>query len=148
MNETTQRLAEMIKMYRKLQKMSQDDLSKSSGINVSTIKKYETGIRTPKHDQLCKIATALGINVNDFYDNNIHTTGELLSALISIEKQTDMKISADKDEDGNYRPETVRIEFDNKDVNKLLSQYLTYKNRNDSEDSFELERLILTDTPL
>ena len=44
MNETTQRLAEMIKMYRKLQKMSQDDLSKSSGINISTIKKYETGI--------------------------------------------------------------------------------------------------------
>ena len=83
-----------------------------------------------------------------FYDNNIHTTRELLSALISIEKQTDMIISADKDEDGNYRPETVRIEFDNKDVNKLLSQYLTYKNRNDSKDSFELERLILTDTPL
>ena len=82
-----------------------------------------------------------------FYDNNIHTTGELLSALISIEKQTDMKISAEKDEDGNYRPETVRIEFDNKDVNMLLSQYLTYKDRNDSEDTFELERLILTDTP-
>ncbi|MCR5226985.1 MAG: helix-turn-helix transcriptional regulator [Eubacterium sp.] len=153
MNETEKRAltyAQTIKKFRKIQNMSQEDLSKSSGINISTIKKYETGYRLPKREQLEKIATALGINVNDFYDNSISTTGELLSILVSIEKQTDMEISGKKNKDGDYDPNTINISFTNKDVNALLAEYLSYKDKyKETEDeSGELENLILTDTPI
>lgn len=153
MNETEKRAltyAQTIKKYRKIKNMSQEDLSNSSGINVSTIKKYETGNRLPKREQLEKIASALGINVNDFYDNSINTTGELLSTLISIEKQTDMKISGKKNKDGKYDPNSINISFTNKDVNALLAEYLSYKDqyKEIENESGELEKLILTDTPI
>ena len=153
MNETEKRAltyAQTIKKYRKIKNMSQEDLSNSSGINVSTIKKYETGNRLPKREQLEKIASALGINVNDFYDNSINTTGELLSTLISIEKQTDMKISGKKNKDGKYDPNTINISFTNNDVNTLLAEYLSYKDqyKETENESGELEKLILTDTPI
>ena len=153
MNETEKRAltyAQTIKKYRKIKNMSQEDLSNSSGINVSTIKKYETGNRLPKREQLEKIASALGINVNDFYDNSINTTGELLSTLISIEKQTDMKISGKKNKDGKYDPNSINISFTNKDVNALLAEYLSYKDqyKETENESGELEKLILTDTPI
>ena len=153
MNETEKRAltyAQTIKKYRKIKNMSQEDLSNSSGINVSTIKKYETGNRLPKREQLEKIASALGINVNDFYDNSINTTGELLSTLISIEKQTDMKISGKKNKDGKYDPNSINISFTNKDVNALLAEYLSYKDqyKKTENESGELEKLILTDTPI
>lgn len=153
MNETEKRAltyAQTIKKFRKIKNMSQEDLSNSSGINVSTIKKYETGNRMPKREQLEKIATALGINVNDFYDNSINTTGELLSTLISIEKQTDMIITGEKNEDEEYNPDSVTITFKNNDVNDLLAKYLAYKDqyKETEDESGELEKLILTDTPI
>lgn len=90
------------------------------------------------------------INVNDFYDNSINTTGELLSTLISIEKQTDMKISGKKNKDGKYDPNSINISFTNKDVNALLAEYLSYKDqyKETENESGELEKLILTDTPI
>lgn len=85
-----------------------------------------------------------------FYNNNIHTTRELLSALISIEKQTDMKISGKKNKDGKYDPNSINISFTNKDVNSLLAEYLSYKDqyKETENESGELEKLILTDTPI
>ena len=85
-----------------------------------------------------------------FYNNNIHTTRELLSALISIKKQTDMKISRKKNKDGKYDPNSINISFTNKDVNALLAEYLSYKDqyKEIENESGELEKLILTDTPI
>ena len=157
MDDSTKRAlsyAATIKKYRKLQNMSQEDLSESSGINVSTIKKYETGYRTPKREQLEKIALALGINVNDFYDNEIKTTGELLSALISLEKQTNMVIKGTKTKDGHYDPKTISISFKDNDINTLLANYLECKDSDmDSDENTDsskksIELLILSDTPI
>ena len=44
----TDPIADKIRTFRKEQNMSQDDLATKSGINVSTIKKYEIGDRKPK----------------------------------------------------------------------------------------------------
>ena len=41
-------IGEKIKTYRKLNNMTQEDLSKESDLYVSTIKKYETVERKPK----------------------------------------------------------------------------------------------------
>ena len=62
-----------IQKYRKLKDMTQDELSKQSGIYLSTIKKYESGERNPKPDQLQKIAEALGISVTVFLDYDINS---------------------------------------------------------------------------
>ena len=44
--------------------------------NLSTIKKYESGERNPKPDQLQKIAEALGISVTVFLDYDINTVSD------------------------------------------------------------------------
>ena len=80
-------IAEKIKYYRNIKKMSQDELAEASGINVSTIKKYECSIRNPKPDQLQKIATALGISINAFISNDIESVNVILFLLIKLEMQ-------------------------------------------------------------
>ena len=70
-----------IQKYRKLKDMTQDELSKQSGIYLSTIKKYESGERNPKPDQLQKIAEALGISVTVFLDYDINTVSDVQSQL-------------------------------------------------------------------
>ena len=75
-------IGEKIKTYRKLNNMTQENLSKESDLYLSTIKKYETGERKPKPDQLQKIADALGVSVTVFLDFNINTISDVLSLII------------------------------------------------------------------
>jgi len=149
MNNRLLHYAETMKKYRKIRNMSQEDLSASSGINVSTIKKYETGYRNPKYEQLKKISEALGININCFYNNSINTVGELISMIASMDEQSDMIISADKDSEGNYIEESIKISFKNPEVNKALSKYMTYKSYTDKEECDKnIAELFADTTPL
>ena len=77
-----------IQKYRKLKDMTQDELSKQSGIYLSTIKKYESGERNPKPDQLQKIAEALGISVTVFLDYDINTVSDVLSLVMKLNEQS------------------------------------------------------------
>ena len=61
-------LARTIKKYRKARKLTMEQLSEKSGINLSTLKKYETDNRNPKLEQLSKIAEALEVSVFEFLD--------------------------------------------------------------------------------
>ena len=92
----TDPIADKIRTFRKEQNMSQDDLATKSGINVSTIKKYEIGDRKPKLDQLLKIASALGVSINEFLTFEISTIGDVLSILMRLDEQTDMDITSKK----------------------------------------------------
>jgi transcriptional regulator with XRE-family HTH domain len=87
----TESIAEKIKRYRKLKDMSQDELSRLSGINVSTIKKYECGLRNPKPDQLLKIASALGVSVNSFLSYDITSLSDILCLIVKLHKETKTK---------------------------------------------------------
>ena len=95
-----------------------------SGINSATIKKYEYGIRNPKPDQLLKIANALGISINIFMDFDIETVSDVLSLLFKLDDQIDMKFEADKDDEGNFKPATVKLSFKNNLINKKLCTYM------------------------
>ena len=86
-----------IQKYRKLQNMTQDELSKRSGIYLSTIKKYESGERNPKPDQLQKISEALGVSITVFLDFDINTVSDVISLIMKLDEQSSLKISADKD---------------------------------------------------
>ena len=115
---------EKIKYFRNMRGISQETLGQLSGINSATIKKYEYGIRNPKPDQLLKIANALGISINIFMDFDIETVSDVLSLLFKLDDQIDMKFEADKDDDGNFKPATVKLSFKNNLINKKLCTYM------------------------
>ena len=102
-------------------------LGKLSGINSATIKKYEYGIRNPKPDQLLKITNALGISINLFMDFDIETVSDVLSLLFKLDEQVDMRFEAEKDENGEFIPSTIKLSFQNAAINQKLCTYLKAK---------------------
>ena len=101
-------VGEKIKYYRNIRGISQEMLGNLSGINPATIKKYEYGIRNPKPDQLLKITNALGIS-------------------IKLDEQVDMRFEAEKDENGEFIPSTIKLSFQNAAINQKLCTYLKAK---------------------
>lgn len=118
---------EKIRYYRNLRGISQEMLGELSGIHYATIKKYELGIRNPKPEQLLKLANALGISINVFLDLDISTVSDVLSLLFKMDEEIDMKITADKNANGTHIPSTLKISFENMELNKRLCKYLDAK---------------------
>lgn len=63
-------LGNNIKKYRKMLKLSQEDLAKKSNLSRNAIYNYENNKRQPSIDILNKIALALGITVNDLLEES------------------------------------------------------------------------------
>ena len=147
-NNKNENIARIIKYYRQLKDMSQEDLSNASGINLSTIKKYEVGLRNPKYEQLEKIADALGININNFYNMEYKTVGDFLSTIISMDKQLDMNMEGKIDDNGEIIPDSIKITFRNKNINMALSEYLILREEHSDESAEKINNLILTNTPI
>lgn len=120
-------IAYKIRKFRKEKNMSQDELSNLSGINVSTIKKYESGYRNPKPDQLLKITNALGVSINAFMEFELTTVSDVISLLMRMDEQTDMNWNGQKDADGNYIPSSISLSFNDAKLNEALSSYLQYR---------------------
>lgn len=57
-------IGENIKKVRESKKVSQEQLSKISGIPRTSLGRYERGERTPTIDMVNKIADALNVNIN------------------------------------------------------------------------------------
>ena len=120
-------VSEKIKYYRNMRGISQEMLGELSGINSATIKKYEYGIRNPKPDQLLKIAGALGISIYQFMDFDIETTSDVLTLLFQLDEQIAMNFEMKKDRKGNPVPSSIKISFDNADINERLAKYIKAK---------------------
>ena len=75
-------LSRTIKKYRKARKLTMEQLSEKSGINLSTLKKYETDNRNPKLEQLSKIAEALEVSVFEFLDIEVNSVNDIISELV------------------------------------------------------------------
>lgn len=136
-------LARTIKKYRKARKLAMEQLSEKSGINLSTLKKYETDNRNPKLEQLSKIAEALEVSVFEFLDLEIKSVNDIISLVNKINITTD--IDNDK----------VCISFKNKEINNCLKEYaVDYKKDNilieKTETNYEstLTRLMLINDKL
>lgn len=125
-------VSEKIKYYRNMRGISQEMLGELSGINSATIKKYEYGIRNPKPDQLLKIAGALGISIYQFMDFDIETTSDVLTLLFQLDEQVAMNFEMKKDRKGNPVPSSIKISFDNADINERLAKYIKAKGLCDS----------------
>lgn len=122
MKEERSELANKIKEYRKLRNMTAQDLSEKSGINLSTIKKYETDGRNPKLEQLQKIADALEVSIFEFLDIEIKSVSDILSLLNKMNESTSMNWMID-DETG-----TANISFNINEINKSLCDYTLFNN--------------------
>ena len=122
MKEERSELANKIKEYRKLRNMTAQDLSEKSGINLSTIKKYETDGRNPKIEQLQKIADALEVSVFEFLDIEIKSVSDILSLLNKMNESTSMNWVIDE-ETGK-----ANISFNINEINKSLCDYTLFNN--------------------
>lgn len=57
-------------------------------------------------------------------DFDIETVSDVLSLLFKLDDQIDMKFEADKDDDGNFKPATVKLSFKDNLINKKLCTYM------------------------
>ena len=116
-------LARAIKKYRKARKLTMEQLSEKSGINLSTLKKYETDNRNPKLEQLSKIAEALEVSVFEFLDIEVKSVNDIISLVNKMNIATDIDWDLDNDK--------VCISFKNKEINNCLKEYaVDYKKDN------------------
>lgn len=116
-------LARTIKKYRKARKLAMEQLSEKSGINLSTLKKYETDNRNPKLEQLSKIAEALEVSVFEFLDIEINSVNDIISLVNKMNIATDI--------DWDINNDKVCISFKNKEINNCLKEYaVDYKKDN------------------
>ncbi len=116
-------LARTIKKYRKARKLTMEQLSEKSGINLSTLKKYETDNRNPKLEQLSKIAKALEVSVFEFLDIDVKSVNDIISLVNKMNIATDIDWDIDNDK--------VCISFKNKEINNCLKEYaIDYKKDN------------------
>ena len=60
-------VASRIKHYRKAAGLTQKELGEKIGVKHNTISSYESGKNEPEQNMLFKIASALGISVNDLF---------------------------------------------------------------------------------
>lgn len=138
-------IGEKIKTFRLLHKLTQEQLAEMSGLSYISIRKYETGERNPKPDQLLKISDALGISINIFMDFDIRTISDLLSLVFRMDEQIDLQITAEKDSNGFYQPDSIKLSFANTLVNQKLCMYLSALDKNTKSDSTSILAENLTD---
>ena len=116
-------LTRTIKKYRKARKLTMEQLSEKSGINLSTLKKYETDNRNPKLEQLSKIAEALEVSVFEFLDIKVKSVNDIISLVNKMNIATDI--------DWDINNDKVCISFKNKEIYNCLKEYaVDYKKDN------------------
>ena len=76
-------------------------------------------------------AEALGISVTVFLDYDINTVSDVLSLVMKLNEQSSLKISADKDKDGNYIPSSIHMTFEDSQINEAICSYLNCKQQID-----------------
>ena len=140
-------LARTIKKYRKARKLTMEQISEKSGINLSTLKKYETDNRNPKLEQLSKIAEALEVSVFEFLDIKVKSVNDIISLVNKMNIATDI--------DWDINNDKVCISFKNKEIYNCLKEYaVDYKKDNilieKTETNYEstLTRLMLINDKL
>lgn len=62
---SSKNFGELLVYYRSLSAMSQDELSKMSGVSKNQIARYETNKAAPRLRSIMKLAKALDISIND-----------------------------------------------------------------------------------
>lgn len=119
---------EKIRYYRKQQGLSQKALGElAGGIHEVTIRKYETGRRNPKPEQLKKIAGALGISVYLLLDVQIETVSDVLALLFEMEEHPQIQINGLRNAKGEVDPSTISLTISDSAMNDRIALWLKTK---------------------
>lgn len=119
---------EKVKYYRTLKGWSRRALSERSGVSEISIRKYETGERFPKSEQVQKLADALGLNVSYLIDIELppfsmETVGDFMNLFFFLEKSVGAKLIYDVTEDNEVDCSTISMKFDNDQVRHHLEHW-------------------------
>ena len=144
--------SETLKNIRKHLKISQQDLARRLGIAQSTVGMWETGKRTPKLDEIKRLATALNITVErlvakndkkiEITKNTVYIDGEKVEGLsvLDVERIIDnvrtfqKTLKTSKENPGENKEKTkcpahkILIIDDEKEMCELLYSYLAPHN--------------------
>lgn len=112
--------------------MTQKTLGELTGIGEATIRKYELGIRNPKPTQLKKIAQALDIGENIFFDIplntlEIKTVGDAMALFFLLYEKVGLIQYPNSTEGKTIDPQTLTFHFMNDKVNDLIARWLEDK---------------------
>ena len=114
--------AEKLKFYREKLGISQNELAEKSQILATNIRKYETGVRTPKPDALKALSEALDVSPNVFLDAEHETIGDISALFFLLSKYTDLKIHGEKI-DGKYSAEDISFSFSHPLLQEFLADW-------------------------
>ncbi len=79
-------IGEQIKKYRTKKGITQEELGKMVGVTTQSVSKWERG-GSPDAELLPRIANALGITINMFYEQNTQSPEDaFLSELLSVDR--------------------------------------------------------------
>ena len=75
------------------------------------------------------IAASAHAVAKSFYVSHfdIETVSDVLSLLFKLDEQVDMRFEAEKDENGEFIPSTIKLSFQNAAINQKLCTYLKAK---------------------
>lgn len=73
-----------IKLIRRSRGMTQEQLAEASGIDISTIQRYEAGDRWPRLNNIVELAKALKVNETSFFKKE---NAELIKTLSTQAKE-------------------------------------------------------------
>ncbi len=126
-----------IKSFRTKQELTQQELADLVGITVSTVQKYESGERNPSSSNLKKIAQALDVQENLFYNIGLselplHTIGDIMSILFLLDDKIGFNPRYREDNKGNIDPYSVSIQFTNVEINKLVARWVEIKEKHEN----------------
>ncbi len=93
MKTTKELLGARIKELRKLRKLTQDELSEKIDIDAKHMSRIEVGGSYPSLDTLEKMASALNVEMKDFFEfaHEAKRSKEIRQALDSLAKETDIE---------------------------------------------------------
>lgn len=122
-------IGDKIKSFRNLKEITQKQLAELTGISETSIKKYETGKRNPKTEQIKKIASALETDENLFYDIDLLnlplvTTGDVMAVLFQLFETVDLTPHYMKKSNGQIDPYTISLKFSNVEINSAILNWL------------------------
>jgi len=117
---------EKIRYFRIKRGLSQEELARQAGISVNSIRKYEKNGRVPKMDAISKLADTLHTSVASLVDISLESIDEMAPYLFEIGRKGGIIFEGEKDENGMYKPASVKIRFQDYALNEFLSKWASY----------------------
>ena len=81
-------IAEKIRQQRRLANISQEEFSKLAGVSLKTVQRWENGERSPRMEEMNRIAQGLNISINDLLDSSPENKDNLPITIIPSQNKT------------------------------------------------------------